>query len=52
MSLWVNEKKATSAPDKTKDKKNNSASTIIKMVVPCACNAANKLKDKIKSLIG
>jgi hypothetical protein len=52
MSLCVNEKKATSAPDNTKDKKNKSESTIIKTVVPCACSAANKLKEESNSFTG
>ena len=42
MSLCVKEKNATSAPDNTKDKKNKNSNTIIKIVVPCACNAASK----------
>jgi hypothetical protein len=35
----VSEKKATSAPDNTNDKNNNTNRTITNTVVPCACIA-------------
>jgi hypothetical protein len=41
MSLWVSEKKATSAPAKTKERNNKQTNNIISTVVPCACMAAN-----------
>jgi hypothetical protein len=52
MSLCVNEKKATSAPDKTNDKKSKKKSTMTSTVVPCACIAESKWADERNPVTG
>jgi hypothetical protein len=42
ISLYVSEKKATSDPDKTKERNSNTNNTITSTVVPCASMADNK----------